>query len=83
MKLGFHKDTGFKVAIKIMNKEVLSSRPSMRKKVEREIVVMKVIDHPHVLKLYHFSFILIIIAAFECLLLVKKEYALFIMTCAL
>ena len=52
MKLGFHKDTGFKVAIKIMNKEVLSSRPSMRKKVEREIVVMKIIDHPNVLKLY-------------------------------
>jgi serine/threonine protein kinase len=52
VKLGFHKDTGFKVAIKIMNKEVLSSRPSMRKKVEREIVVMKVIDHPNVLKLH-------------------------------
>jgi serine/threonine protein kinase len=52
VKLGFHKDTGFKVAIKIMNKEVLSSRPSMRKKVEREIVVMKLIDHPNVLKLY-------------------------------
>jgi serine/threonine protein kinase len=52
VKLGFHKDTGFKVAIKIMNKEVLSSRPSMRKKVEREIVVMKLLDHPNVLKLY-------------------------------
>lgn len=52
VKLGFHKETGFKVAVKIINKEFLSSRPSMRKKVEREIVVMKIIDHPNVLKLY-------------------------------
>jgi serine/threonine protein kinase len=52
VKLGFHKETGFKVAVKIINKEFLSSRPSMRKKVEREIVVMKIVDHPNVLKLY-------------------------------
>jgi serine/threonine protein kinase len=52
VKLGFHKETGFKVAVKIINKEFLASRPSMRKKVEREIVVMKIIDHPNVLKLY-------------------------------
>lgn len=40
------------MAVKIINKEFLSSRPSMRKKVEREIVVMKIIDHPNILKLY-------------------------------
>eukprot|EP01112_Ceratiomyxa_fruticulosa_P005304 TRINITY_DN1591_c0_g1_i1.p1 TRINITY_DN1591_c0_g1~~TRINITY_DN1591_c0_g1_i1.p1 ORF type:complete len:757 (+),score=155.94 TRINITY_DN1591_c0_g1_i1:1797-4067(+) len=52
VKLGFHKETGFKVAVKIIAKEMLISRPSMRKKVEREIVVMKVVDHPNVLRLY-------------------------------
>eukprot|EP01113_Clastostelium_recurvatum_P032458 TRINITY_DN4177_c0_g1_i1.p1 TRINITY_DN4177_c0_g1~~TRINITY_DN4177_c0_g1_i1.p1 ORF type:complete len:718 (+),score=162.91 TRINITY_DN4177_c0_g1_i1:287-2440(+) len=52
VKLGFHKETGFKVAVKIISKEMLSTRPSMRKKVEREIVVMKVVDHPNVLRLF-------------------------------
>lgn len=52
VKLAFHKDTGYKVAIKIINKEFLSSRISMLKKVQREIAVMKLLDHPHVLKLY-------------------------------
>eukprot|EP01133_Synstelium_polycarpum_P015232 gene15232-18028_t len=52
VKLGFHKETGFKVGIKIINKELLSSKPSMRRKIEREIVLMKLIDHPNALKMY-------------------------------
>eukprot|EP00163_Fabomonas_tropica_P010413 TRINITY_DN2053_c0_g1_i3.p1 TRINITY_DN2053_c0_g1~~TRINITY_DN2053_c0_g1_i3.p1 ORF type:complete len:664 (-),score=124.87 TRINITY_DN2053_c0_g1_i3:442-2433(-) len=52
VKLGTHKDTGQTVAIKIVNKDHLNTRPSLRKKVEREIAVMKVIDHPHVLRLF-------------------------------
>tara|TARA_R110002050_G_scaffold21591_1_gene59609 strand:+ start:1838 stop:2008 length:171 start_codon:yes stop_codon:yes gene_type:complete len=31
------------------SKSMLIQRPSMLKKVEREIAVMKVLDHPHVL----------------------------------
>ncbi|EFA83217.1 putative protein serine/threonine kinase [Heterostelium album PN500] len=52
VKLGFHKDTGFKVGIKIINKDLLNNKPSMRRKIEREVVLMKLIDHPNALKMY-------------------------------
>jgi len=52
VKLGFHKDTGFKAAVKIIKKEMLLARPSLHKKVQREIAILKLIDHPFVLKLY-------------------------------
>ncbi len=41
---------GKKVAIKIINKEKLSE--SVLTKVEREIAIMKLIEHPHVLGLF-------------------------------
>ncbi|XP_043190987.1 serine/threonine-protein kinase BRSK2-like [Amphibalanus amphitrite] len=50
VKLGVHCMTGRKVAVKIVNKEKLSE--SVLQKVEREIAIMKLIDHPHVLGLY-------------------------------
>ncbi|XP_076369716.1 serine/threonine-protein kinase BRSK2-like isoform X1 [Tachypleus tridentatus] len=50
VKLGVHCVTGRKVAVKIVNREKLSD--SVLRKVEREIAIMKLIDHPHVLKLY-------------------------------
>ncbi|KAF5281054.1 hypothetical protein FQR65_LT14888 [Abscondita terminalis] len=49
VKLGIHCVTGRKVAIKIINREKLSE--SVLMKVEREIAIMKLIDHPHVLGL--------------------------------
>lgn len=49
VKLGVHCVTGKKVAIKIINREKLSE--SVLMKVEREIAIMKLIDHPHVLGL--------------------------------
>jgi len=52
VKLAFEKETGFKVAVKIINKEFLSSRPNVLKKLEREIAVMKLLQHTHVLTLY-------------------------------
>lgn len=52
VKLAFHKDTGLKVAIKIISKEFLIQRPTMLRKVEREIAVMKLVDNLHVLRLY-------------------------------
>ncbi len=51
VKLAYHKETGDAVAIKIVAKDFLFHSPSMRKKVEREIAIMKLLDHPHVLNL--------------------------------
>ncbi|XP_015240092.1 serine/threonine-protein kinase BRSK2-like isoform X6 [Cyprinodon tularosa] len=50
VKLGIHCVTGQKVAIKIVNREKLSE--SVLMKVEREIAILKLIEHPHVLKLH-------------------------------
>ncbi|CAF0857286.1 unnamed protein product [Adineta ricciae] len=50
VKLGVHYVTGEKVAIKIVNREALSE--SVLLKVEREIAIMKLIEHPHVLRIY-------------------------------
>ena len=44
--------TGKKVAIKIMKKSLLTSKPQLRRKVEREIAVMKLMNHPHVVRLF-------------------------------
>jgi BR serine/threonine kinase len=49
VKLGVHCVSGKKVAIKIINREKLSEPVLI--KVEREIAIMKLIDHPHVLGL--------------------------------
>uniref|UniRef100_A0A8C5FUG7 BR serine/threonine kinase 2b n=1 Tax=Gadus morhua TaxID=8049 RepID=A0A8C5FUG7_GADMO len=48
--LGIHCVTCQKVAIKIVNREKLSE--SVLMKVEREIAILKLIEHPHVLKLH-------------------------------
>lgn len=50
VKLGVHCVTGQKVAIKIINRNKLPE--SVLQKVEREIAIMKLIEHPHVLGLY-------------------------------
>ncbi|CAG0883813.1 unnamed protein product [Darwinula stevensoni] len=50
VRLGAHCVAGKKVAIKIVNREKLSE--SVLQKVEREIAIMKLIEHPHVLGLY-------------------------------
>ncbi|KAL5006823.1 hypothetical protein ScPMuIL_015629 [Solemya velum] len=48
--MGIHCVTGRRVAIKIVNREKLSE--SVLMKVEREIAIMKLIEHPHVLGLF-------------------------------
>lgn len=48
--MGIHCVTGKRVAIKIVNREKLSE--SVLMKVEREIAIMKLIEHPHVLGLF-------------------------------
>uniref|UniRef100_A0A8C4QPP3 non-specific serine/threonine protein kinase n=1 Tax=Eptatretus burgeri TaxID=7764 RepID=A0A8C4QPP3_EPTBU len=50
VRLGVHCVTGRKVAVKIINRGALS--PAVLTKVEREIAILKLIEHPHVLKLY-------------------------------
>ena len=52
VKLGFHKDSGMKVAIKIIKKELLEQKPLLKKQVEREIAVLKLLRHPNVVKLF-------------------------------
>ena len=51
MKLAYHRESGERVAVKIVTKEFLFSSPNMRRKVEREIAIMKLLDNPHVLSL--------------------------------
>lgn len=48
--MGVHCISGRKVAVKIVNREKLSDNVLL--KVEREIAIMKLIEHPHVLGLY-------------------------------
>ncbi len=52
VKAAVHKDTGEKVAIKIINKSILTDNTKLKKKIEREIDIMKLINHKHVVKLY-------------------------------
>lgn len=47
VKAGTHCITGRKVAVKIVNKEKLNE--SVLQKVEREIAIMKLIEHPNIL----------------------------------
>ena len=51
VKLAVHEQTGFKVAVKIVKKKYLQ-KVNTRRQVEREIAILKLIDHPHILKLY-------------------------------
>ena len=51
VKLAYHRESGERVAVKIVTKEFLFSSPNMRRKVEREIAIMKLLDNPHVLSL--------------------------------
>ncbi|EKE41806.1 hypothetical protein ENUP19_0303G0005 [Entamoeba nuttalli] len=50
--LAFHEKTGVKVAIKIVDKTKLMRKPEMKRKVEREIAFLKIINHRNVMQLY-------------------------------
>eukprot|EP00800_Vazella_pourtalesii_P011620 TRINITY_DN2796_c0_g1_i1.p1 TRINITY_DN2796_c0_g1~~TRINITY_DN2796_c0_g1_i1.p1 ORF type:complete len:661 (-),score=92.55 TRINITY_DN2796_c0_g1_i1:803-2785(-) len=50
VKIGTHIASRNRVAIKIVNREKLSQNILL--KVEREIAIMKLIEHPHVLRLF-------------------------------
>lgn len=50
VRLGIHCTSKEKVAVKIIDRTKLS--PQILSKVEREIAIMKLIEHPHVLRLF-------------------------------
>ena len=52
VKLAKHSKTGEKVGIKIIKKDLFYDKPSLRIKVQREISVMKLMFHPHVIKIF-------------------------------
>jgi serine/threonine-protein kinase HSL1 (negative regulator of Swe1 kinase) len=58
VKLGTHVDTNHRVAIKILPKSMLQKKDkkgdpdSLMKKLEREIAIMKLIQHPSIMALY-------------------------------
>ena len=51
VKMAEHKLTGQLVAIKIVKKSAIESRPDMEIKIRREISLMRLLDHPHLMKL--------------------------------
>ena len=51
VKLGYHKETGDQVAIKIISKSSFDEKPNLQQKVRREIALMKIVNHPNILSL--------------------------------
>ncbi|KAF9403678.1 hypothetical protein BGZ94_004541, partial [Podila epigama] len=52
VKLARHRKTNEQVAIKIIPKASLVNRAAVHRGIEREIAIMKLINHPHVIRLY-------------------------------
>ncbi|KAF9965765.1 hypothetical protein BGZ70_004151 [Mortierella alpina] len=52
VKLAHHRKTTEQVAIKIISKASLANRAAVNRGIEREIAIMKLINHPHVIRLY-------------------------------
>ncbi|KAF9926760.1 hypothetical protein BGZ67_007966 [Mortierella alpina] len=52
VKLARHRKTTEQVAIKIISKASLANRAAVNRGIEREIAIMKLINHPHVIRLY-------------------------------
>ena len=51
VKLGEHKETHALAAIKIFKKSNFDNRPDLQQKIQRETSLMRLFDHPHLLKL--------------------------------
>ncbi|KAG0032415.1 Serine/threonine-protein kinase brsk1 [Podila clonocystis] len=52
VKLGRHRKTNEQVAVKIISKASLANKAAVHRGIEREIAIMKLINHPHVIRLY-------------------------------
>ena len=51
VKLAIERETNRQCAIKIIAKSSFDTRPNLRTKIQREIALMRLVDHPHLLKL--------------------------------
>ena len=51
VKLGEHKTKHTLAAIKIFKKSSFEARPDLQQKIQRETALMRLLDHPHLLKL--------------------------------
>ncbi|KAL9651558.1 hypothetical protein ABK040_001503 [Willaertia magna] len=51
VKLAEHEGTGHKVAVKILNRQKIQNS-KMDKKIRREIKILKLFRHPHIIRLY-------------------------------
>ena len=51
VKLAEHTETGKKVALKFIKKSNLKDQPDLELKVKREISLMSIFNHPHILRL--------------------------------
>lgn len=52
VKLAHHSRNGEKVGVKIIRKDLFYEKPNLKIKVHREISVMKLMFHPHIIKIY-------------------------------
>ena len=52
VKIAVHKETGQQVAIKIIKKSQFEVKPDLQRKIRREVALMRLLDHPHLMKLY-------------------------------
>lgn len=52
VKVANHSKTGEKVGVKIIRKDLFYDKPSLRIKIQREISIMKLMYHPHVIKIF-------------------------------
>ena len=68
VKLAVHKESGQQFAVKIIKKSIFKDHPNLVKKIQREIALLKLVDHPHILKMvdYYES---------QCHLYIVLEYA--------
>ena len=51
VKLAINQETKQEVAIKVIFKEAFKERPNLQFKIQREIALMRLVDHPHLLKI--------------------------------
>ncbi|EAX94743.1 CAMK family protein kinase [Trichomonas vaginalis G3] len=51
VKLAEHKETHQRYAVKIIKKSKLEENPELSSKIQREIALMKILDHTHIIKL--------------------------------
>ena len=51
VKVAERKDNGEQVAIKIIKKGQFETKPDMKRKIKREIALMRLMDHPNILRL--------------------------------